>query len=538
MTALLLLQGLAFALLALGGVARFMPGRVGMLAGGLGLIGLAAALVAPDVTLQAGLPFRIDGLSTVVLAALFLQGGGPAVLGALVLAVLAGDGVGLALFLAGAVAARGVAQPAFQERGLFRALPAPWADGLAGMGCLVVALLLLTWPDPGFAAVRSAPPEGLRGVLILAATLGAAALLPGGPIAVYVIARFLLGLAGPVTPGWWGVPVLLLGAAVAVLGARRAAASEDLAAAGADAGQAALGVVIIGLGAALLARGADLPPLAALAVAGALFQLLGLALWGALIGLCAAAIRDGVGGTGLARQGGLLRLAPVTGLALLAALLSMAALPLSTGFAGVWVVLQALLGVGRAGGVGGVLLAAGAAAALGLAMALLAAAAVRLAGVVLVGVPRTAKAAAFAEPGPHVRLAVAALAAALLLLGVCPFLGMMLVRPGVRLLAGADAAGMGPWMLAGAADGPGYAAPGIAGAMVLAVAMAAWGMRGAVAAAPPWRGGFAEEGAARGNTWPLVLWPGWRAWRPVWTMPASLMALALVLAAAVGWAAR
>jgi hydrogenase-4 component B len=534
--ALYVLQAIAFALLALGVVARLAPGRAPILTVVACMAGLAAALLAPPATVDAGLSFEVDGLSSVMLAALFLlgmTGAAPAALGALTLAVLAADGATLALFLAGAVAAQALGRPAAEGRGFVRLLPVPWAagwgEGVAGLACLVVALALLLWPDPHFAAVRAVSPEGLRAMLILAGALGAAVLLPGGLIGVYLIARLLLDQAGAAPPGWWGAPVLLLGAAVAVLGARRAAAADDLAEVGRDAVQAAQGIAIMGLGVALLARGADLPAVAALAAAGALLQVLSLALWGGLIGGCAAAIRDAVGGTALVRLGGLLRRSPVAGLALLAALLSMAAMPLSAGFAGVWVVLQALLGAARAGGVGGVLLAAVAASALGLAVALLAAAAVRLGGVALLGAPRTAKAAVAPEPGAPVRLGLAAMTVAVLALGIWPWPGMMFVQPGVRLLNGA--AGGDP-------AAPFHAAPAIAALLVGLVMAVAWLGRGAPAPAAPWRGGFAEEGAARGNTWPLILWPGWRDWRPPSAARVGLVALALALAAAVGWAAR
>lgn len=549
MASLFVLLGCAFALMALGAVARVAPRRVPALRAAICLAGVAAALAARDVAvLQAGLVFGVDGLSALILAALFLIAAcgalaPPVILGALALAVLAADGVGLALCLSGALLAGAPAES-----------PGRFPGRIIGIACLVAALLLLSWhgplPDLRFAGIRALPPEGLRASLLLVAALGAAACIPlalppafGGLLGLYLVARLLLDLAGPVTPGWWGVATLALGAALAVRGARRAAASDDLADALAEGGGAALGIAMVGLAAAMLARGADLLPLGAMALSGAMLQVLAWAAWGGLLTLCAGAIRDQVGGTALARLGGLIRLAPATGLALLIGLLSMAAAPLSAGFAGLWMVLQAVLGAARfgGGGPGGVallMLVAGAVCAIGLAVALLAAAGVRLAGVALLGPPRTAKAAAATEPTVPTRLAMGGLALAVIALGLCPWLGLIVIQPGVRLLSGGAMTDTGPFVLASATEAPGYTAPALALLLIALLALAGWIGRGPAVRAAPWNGGLAVDGAGRGNTWPIPLIPDWRSWRPLLSARAALVALALILAAALGWAAR
>ena len=213
----------------------------------------------------------------------------------------------------------------------------------------------------------------------------------------------------------------------------------------------------------------------------------------------------------------------------------MATLPFSAGFAGLWPVIQALAGAGRLGGVALLMIVAGALAALGLATALLAAAAVRLGGVVLLGAPRSARAAAIAEPSRRIRAGMAALAAAALLLGICPALGLFLARPAARLLAGGVPDGAGWLGVALLADGPGYAAAPLALLFVALAAGFGWAARGTPVVVPPWQGGFAEDGLGRGNTWPLSLPLPSRRVDPV---RAVLALLALALAAAIGWAAR
>lgn len=543
MAALTVLLGAALLLLALGAAGRAAPRLVPAAMCATCLAGLVAAAVAPAVaTLGGPVAFGIDGLSAVMLAALFLWGAATrraaVPTGALALAMLAADGASLWLAMAAAVLATFLAGPSPRSPSPRTKVPA-----LLALACLAGVLLVLGGFDLRFAAMRGAGLDGPRGALALVLAAGAAGLLTralpaplGALAAAYLVARLLLDLCGAVTPGWWGVVTLVLGAGLALAAARRAAAEPGLLQAGAQAGAASLGLAIMGFGAALLARGADLLPVASLAVTGALLQVLCWAAWGALLALASEACEAAVGGEALSRMGGLLRRMPAAGLAMLLALLSMAAVPATAGFAGAWTVLQALLQAGRAGGTAIVMLAAGAAAALGLVVALLAASAVRLGGVALLGAPRTAKAAQAAGPPRLLRLGLGALAAVLLVLGAVPGTGLLLVHPGARLLAGAAAEGGGWFAIAGGADAPGYAAPAVAAALVLALAATAWAARGATTRVPPWQGGFIEDGVGRGNTMPL-------AWsRPVmdavpwgWVM---LAALALALAAALGWAAR
>ena len=537
MSVLFVLIAVTVGLLALGALARVAPRGVPPLQAAICLIGCAAALSSPGgAVLEAGATFAGDGLSSTMLAALFLLGAcgaaGPVGSGAIGLALLAGDAVTLVVLVAAAT---------------FTA-PA-WRFRFVAIGALALALLLFAWhgliPDPRFAAIRALPPNVLTGGLAIVATLAAAATLPfalapgrGARVAVYHPAPQRRDRSGPNTPPWWGVPALLLGIAGAVVLARRAAAVDDLAT-GADAAiQAAFALALSMVGVTLLARGADLPLLAALAVEAALLTVLAAALWGGLLLLASGAIQASVGTTALVRLGGLLRRVPVTGLALLTASLSAAAVPLSAGCAGAWPVLQALLGVGRLGGTALLALSAAAVAATGLVLALLAAAALRFAGASLLGTARSVKAAAMSEPPLFTRLGMATFAAASIVAGLFPALLAAIAQPAVAQLTGAPAEGASVWRLATGSDAQGYAAPLVAVLLAGCTGAAAWLGRGSGSEAPAWRGGLAEDGPARLNTLPLILWPAWRDWRPILSQRHILVGLGLVLAAALGWAAR
>lgn len=540
-----LLLVVSLLLVALGGVMMVVPGHgwVSVVRAGLCALGVAASLWAGAWGGSAGLLATVDGVSRPLLLALFLLGGtgwqGPAAIGAAGLALLAADApmlvVGTALT---AVAAIGASPPGSLAR--------PFAARLAVLAvlCLVAALLLQGRLDLQFTAMRGQTAEGARGVLLLVSVLGAAALLAtaipgalGGLLGVGLVARLLLDLPGPGTPGWWGVPVLVGSAAAAMAAAWHAAISPNLAHAADQAGRATTAIAAAGLGAALLARGTDLLPAAALGVGGGLFTILAWGAWGGALHLASRTVAGVAGSTELARLGGVMPRAPWTALALVVGLASVAALPFSAGFAGLWTVAQAVFGAARAGGEASVLVTAGAVSALGCAAALMAMAALRVAVAVLLGQPRSAKAARVTDPSPVLRAATAAYVVLALLVGVLPGPALLFLEPGIRALAGAPADGIGLVGLAAAPDAPGYLP-----LLVLAAGLLAFGgfaaLRGPVTrGGPPWTGGSLDTG-------PRDLTPAApalrrldvRAWRA--TAPRLITtALGGVLALVIGWAA-
>ena len=397
--------------------------------------------------------------------------------------------------------------------------------GMAALAalCLIAAFALLSPADLGFAAMRAAPPGGWRALAVLALALigagsaaglfplhvwmppahapapaPAAALMSGAmtKVALYVVIRVLFDLCGPATPAWWGVPLLVLGAAGAVLGAARAANEADMKAALACGTVGHVGLIGVALGLALLARGSDLLPLAALALGAALLHAVNHGVFKTLMVLVAGAAQYGAGTKKPSRMGGLIHAMPITAGCALVGAAAMAAVPPSGGFAGIWMLLQAALAAPRIGGI--VLQATLAAiiALIGLAIGLGALAAIRLVGTAFLGRPRTPRGAAAEEAGIWSRGAMLALAGVSVLLGLLPGAALRLLGPALRQMLGAGLDGpASALMLSAGADRPAYSALGVAlllaivgGLLVLAVRR--WAGPG-TRRGPAWAGGFA-----------------------------------------------
>jgi len=514
-------------LLALALLAVLVP-RMKLRGAGLALAGAgtAAALVhlaLGGVPVRLALPFAVAGVRPVLaldgLASFFLvavlpvgmaalaRGAGPglfALLGSLVLAVLAAEAGMLALGVAAACAAVACGAGACGAGGGLRPGPA-WLAGVA-VPALMIGLALPEG-DPGFAVVRAqaaAGGAGMEPALVLVAGGALAALAPlhrwphgiraqgGGlvgtllaTLGLYVLARGMLDLAGPLAPGW-AVPLLAAGAGGAVLGGLAAVRARDMRGGLAGVAVARSGLVALGLGMAVAARGVDDGPAAALALGAALFLAAVLGWAQALAALAAGAVEQGAGSQDLARLGGLVHRMRFTFAAALAAGLAVAMLPPGAGFAGLWLLVRAAATLPRGGGAEWWVMGLAVVAAAGLGSALLGFAVLRGVGVAFLGRPRSPRAAAAEEVGPAGRWAMLAFSALLALCGLVPGVVLALAGSAVAMLAGARVPD--GWLSI-----QGYAPLGLALLGALAGAVVALGVRARAPAGhrvtPAWEGG-------------------------------------------------
>lgn len=489
--------GCAIAALAAGGAATlalplgtpFGPLRLaldGLSAWFLLLLGLSAACSALFALDQArDAPPR-------VLAAypLFLAG--------MALTLLAADGLTLLLgFGAMSLASWVLVAAGHQQAANRRAARLYLGFAAFGGVCLAAAIgLLAAGGDAGFAALRAAPPAGWQATAVLVLVLAGAgakaglvplhgwlplahpaapahvsALMSGAmvKVALYVIARLLLDLGGPAQPLWWGVPLVVLGAATAVLGALRANLETDAKALLACSTLENVGLIAIALGLAASFRAADLGALAALAAGAALLHALHHAVFKTLLFLGLGAVAHAAATRRLDALGGLVHAMPWTAGCVLVGALAAASLPPLSGFASEWLVVQALLSAWRVGDLAFQLLALAVLALAALAAALAAAAMVRLFGLVFLGRPRTPRAAGAVEPGWPARAALLLPAALTVLFGLIPGPMLALAGDAIRLLVRQDMAGRALPLGVAVGDGAASYAP-VAIALLLAVA--------------------------------------------------------------------
>jgi hydrogenase-4 component B len=303
-----------------------------------------------------------------------------------------------------------------------------------------------------------------------------------------VIIRYGFIVFGNAVEPWWGVALMLAGAASVLIGAVRAMLEVELKTALACSTVEHVGLIAVGLGIALRARAMDDPALASLALQAALLCALAHAVFKPLLFLGAGGVTKATGTTSLDWLGGLMRGMPRLGLLMLVGAAGMAALPLGPGFAPEFLLLHAVIAAAGSGGVMAWIGFTALLGVLGLAAALALAAAVRIIGIGFLGRPRTLRAAAAEEADRPTLLAMGLLAVCCVPLALTPGLLLRAMQPVIAELA----PGALPQPLA-------YAPLPLAALILLLAAAAFFGLRRFGARgereASPWNGGFGKPPA-------------------------------------------
>ncbi len=254
---------------------------------------------------------------------------------------------------------------------------------------------------------------------------------------LYGIVRTLLMLGG--VPAWCAWLVLAIGALSGVLGVLFALAQHDLKRLLAYHSVENVGIIAMGIGLGMLGIQVGSPALAALGFAGGLLHVLNHATFKGLLFLGAGAVAHATGTRNVERLGGLLKRMPGTGAAFLVGAVAICGLPPFNGFVSEFLVyagaFQSILSSGAAA-VGGLV----AVVALALIGGLAAACFAKAFGIVFLGEPRTAAAAAAHEVSAWMRGPMVVLAAACLAIGLGAGAALRLVEPAVTQLAGPTAA--------------------------------------------------------------------------------------------------
>ena len=353
-------------------------------------------------------------------------------------------------------------------------------------GNIAFALLLLgAGAKAGLAPLYSWLPRAHP-----APSAGVSAVMSGGmvKVALYIIIRYGFIVYGAQIVPWWGVALMVAGAASVLIGALRAVLEVELKTMLACSTVEHVGLIAVGLGVALEARAMDDPALAALALQAALLCAVAHALFKPLLFLGAGAVKQATGTTSLDWLGGLMRGMPRLGILMLLGASGMAALPLSPGFAPEFLLLHAVI---AAAGGGGILAWIGFTALLGIlgmSAALALAASVRMIGIGFLGRPRTLRAAAAEEAEKRTLIGMGLLGALCLAVALAPGLVLYAMRPVISLL------------VPGGLPQPLAYAPAQLALLLLLLAGSAFlllrrfGVRGE-REAPAWNGGFGRPPA-------------------------------------------
>ena len=315
-------------------------------------------------------------------------------------------------------------------RGAARAPALLFALALVGFGTKAGLVPLHVWLPEAHPAAPSHVSALLSAVMI--------------KTGVYGVLRVLGFL--PAAGAAHGLVLCGLGLVSALVGITLALGQEDLKRALAYSSVENVGIVFLGIGLGVVGSATGHPRAAALGFGGALFHVWTHALMKGLAFMGGGALAHAAHTRDLERMGGLLARLPLTGASFLVGAAALAALPPLAGFASEWLLYLGLLdgAFGTRGAVS--LLAFLGVAALALVGTLAAIAFTRLAGISLLGAPRSGPAEAAREPSPAVWVPLVALAAACLGVGVFPGPALRLVAP-----AAAQLAGTSPLELAGAA---------------------------------------------------------------------------------------
>jgi hydrogenase-4 component B len=237
-------------------------------------------------------------------------------------------------------------------------------------------------------------------------------------LGIYGLVRFTGWLPTPACAGW---VVAGLGVASAVLGVAFALGQHDLKRLLAYHSVENIGIILIGLGFALIAARTGHPVWGFLALSGALLHVWNHGIFKALLFFGAGAVVHATGTRELSRLGGLgLRMPWTAGLFAVGAV-AICGLPPLNGLVSEWLVYLGLFGA--AGSPAGVAIGAAAAAILlALTGAMALACFTKVCGVVFLGAPRSAAAAAAHECAPGMRGSMGVLAGACIVIGLGPAL--------------------------------------------------------------------------------------------------------------------
>jgi len=299
---------------------------------------------------------------------------------------------------------------------------------------------------------------------------------------------------------WWGVFALALGLATALFGVVFAAAQTDMKRLLAYSSIENIGIIVAAIGLAIVFKSYGKTLLAALALTAALYHSLNHAFFKSLLFLATGSVLHATKERSLGKLGGLIHRMPWVAWPALIGTLAIAGLPPLNGFVSEWLLLQAFLFTPGLPQSFVNMLVPVVAAALVLAVALAAYVMVKFYGIIFLGRPREANLAYAHDAGVFERIALVALAAGCVLLGLFPRSVIRFIDPVNTMLVGTGiGAQAGDWLFLAPVSAsrssysPLILLAVIVGVVLLTVQIVHRFYHGRVRRAAPWDCGFPAQ---------------------------------------------
>lgn len=301
-------------------------------------------------------------------------------------------------------------------------------------------------------------------------------------LGVYGIIRVDLLVLGP-GPRWWGLVLLVVGAASALYGVLQASVATDLKRLLAYSTTENMGLIVLALGASMLCAQSGAHTPAMIAAAAALVHLIGHAAFKCLGFLAAGSVLAGTGLRDLDRLGGLARPMPATTALFGVAALGAAGLPLGAGFVSEWLLVQSLVHAARGADITLALTAPLAVGAVALTTGLGVAAMVKAFGIGFLARPRSEPAARAREAPASMLAGMTLAAAACFVVALVPAVLAQVLSTVLGVLPTARAAAFTGFGAVVALPGlpasisPAWIAAGLAAAVIVVMMLARWRSR-------------------------------------------------------------
>lgn len=335
-----------------------------------------------------------------------------------------------------------------------------------------------------------------------AAPSNVSALMSGGMIKIGVFGIVKVGLdllSSSEVQLWWGVLVLLFGAASSVLGVVYALAEHDIKKLLAYHSVENIGIILLGVGVGFIGMALGQPTIAVIGFMAGFYHLLNHAVFKGLLFLGAGSVLYATGTRNMEKMGGLAHVMPVTAMCFLIGSLAISAIPPLNGFVSEWYTYQSLFTTAFAGDAIIKVVAAFGAVALAITGALAVTCFVKAYGVTFLSAPRSDVARQAKEvPGP-MKAGMVILAAACVFLGVgAPWVAPVMEHIATAMTTAPTVGSAVGMELVNPAIGSTVSTPLLAVLMIALVALL-WGLRAALGTGgtgivrDPWACGYKAE---------------------------------------------